>query len=215
MSMMGSVAKIEKTPTITSAAVVMVAVFAIFATLSSLDIKQMGVGLAVAVLLDATIVRAVLLPSTMKLLGGWNWYLPRWLEWLPTLAVEGAPPEPARAAPAPADGALPLRVQTARGPERVTMVLGGELDLRTRTTFAEALADVERDRPKAIVIDLRGLAFMDSTGLSELVAATRRARAEQRRVVLVTGSAPIDRILAVSGVDQTLETTADPANLDH
>jgi RND superfamily putative drug exporter len=71
--------------TVTSAAVVMVAVFAVFATLRSLDIKQMGVGLAVAILLDATIVRAVLLPAGMKLLGDWNWYLPSWLEWLPSL----------------------------------------------------------------------------------------------------------------------------------
>ena len=69
--------------TVTSAALVMVAVFSIFATLSMLDMKQMGVGLAVAVLLDATIVRAVLLPATMKLLGKWNWYLPRSLHWLP------------------------------------------------------------------------------------------------------------------------------------
>src|SRR5262249_36798682 len=65
--------------TVTSAAAVMVAVFAIFATLQQLDIKQMGVGLAVAVFLDATLIRAVLLPATMKLLGDWNWYLPRWL----------------------------------------------------------------------------------------------------------------------------------------
>ena len=63
----------------------MVAVFALFATLRLLDIKQMGFGLAVAVLIDATIVRAVLLPAAMKLLGDWNWYLPRWLEWLPSL----------------------------------------------------------------------------------------------------------------------------------
>ncbi len=69
--------------TVTSAAVVMVAVFALFASLSSLDIKQMGVGLAVAVLLDATIIRGVLLPATMKLLGRANWYLPRTLGWLP------------------------------------------------------------------------------------------------------------------------------------
>jgi RND superfamily putative drug exporter len=69
--------------TVTSAALVMVAVFSIFASLSVLDMKQMGVGLAVAVLLDATIVRAVLLPATMKLLGKWNWYLPRSLHWLP------------------------------------------------------------------------------------------------------------------------------------
>jgi putative drug exporter of the RND superfamily len=87
--------------TVTSAAAVMVAVFAIFASLRTLDIKQMGVGLAVAVLLDATVIRGVLLPSAMKLLGDWNWYLPRWLEWLPRLNVE---PELARtpAAPVPA-----------------------------------------------------------------------------------------------------------------
>ena len=70
---------------VTSAAVVMVFVFSIFATLSMLFFKQFGVGLAVAILIDATIVRAVLLPATMKLLGEWNWYLPRWLEWLPRL----------------------------------------------------------------------------------------------------------------------------------
>src|SRR5215467_4413801 len=69
--------------TVTSAAFVMVAVFAIFVTLRTLDIKQMGFGLAAAILIDATVVRAVLLPAVMKLLGDWNWYLPRWLEWLP------------------------------------------------------------------------------------------------------------------------------------
>jgi RND superfamily putative drug exporter len=82
--------------TVTSAAVVMVAVFAIFATLSMLDFKQMGVGLAVAVLIDATIVRAVLLPATMKLLGDWNWYLPKSLRWLPRVRHEPEP-EGARA----------------------------------------------------------------------------------------------------------------------
>jgi uncharacterized membrane protein YdfJ with MMPL/SSD domain len=70
---------------VTSAAVVMVGAFAIFATMPILDMKEMGVGLAAAVLIDATIVRAVLLPATMQLLGDWNWYLPRWLEWLPRL----------------------------------------------------------------------------------------------------------------------------------
>jgi uncharacterized membrane protein YdfJ with MMPL/SSD domain len=69
--------------TVTSAAFVMVAVFAIFVTLHEIDIKQMGFGLAAAILIDATIVRAVLLPSVMKLLGDWNWYLPKSLEWLP------------------------------------------------------------------------------------------------------------------------------------
>ncbi len=74
--------------TVTSAAVVMIAVFAIFASLSTLDMKQLGVGLAVAVLIDATIIRGLLLPATMKLLGRWNWYLPTWLEWLPRINVE-------------------------------------------------------------------------------------------------------------------------------
>jgi RND superfamily putative drug exporter len=76
--------------TVTSAAIVMVAVFAIFGTLRTLDMKQMGVGLAISVLIDATVIRAVLLPSAMKLLGDWNWYLPRWLEWMPSLAAEGS-----------------------------------------------------------------------------------------------------------------------------
>jgi uncharacterized membrane protein YdfJ with MMPL/SSD domain len=81
---------------VTSAAVVMVAVFSIFATLSSLEFKQMGVGLAAAILIDATIVRGVLLPATMKLLGEWNWWLPSWLEWLPRVSLEREPqPEPA------------------------------------------------------------------------------------------------------------------------
>jgi RND superfamily putative drug exporter len=75
---------------VTSAAIVMVAVFAIFATLGMLEFTQLGVGLAVAILLDATVVRAVLLPATMKLLGEANWYLPKRLGWLPRLAHEPA-----------------------------------------------------------------------------------------------------------------------------
>ena len=63
----------------------MVGVFSIFATLPILDMKELGIGLAAAVLIDATIVRAVLLPAAMKLLGDWNWYLPSWLGWLPRL----------------------------------------------------------------------------------------------------------------------------------
>ncbi|HEU6446497.1 MAG TPA: MMPL family transporter [Gaiellaceae bacterium] len=82
---------------VTSAAIVMVFVFSIFGTLSILFLKEFGVGLAVAILIDATIVRGVLLPATMKLLGDWNWYLPSWLEWLPHIAheEEEAPRAPA------------------------------------------------------------------------------------------------------------------------
>jgi uncharacterized membrane protein YdfJ with MMPL/SSD domain len=70
--------------TVTSAAIIMVAVFGLFATLSTIMMQQMGFGLAVAVLIDATVIRAVLVPATMKLLGEWNWYLPEHLGWLPS-----------------------------------------------------------------------------------------------------------------------------------
>ena len=74
---------------ITGAALIMVAVFGGFAAGRLAPLQQMGFGLAVAVFLDATIVRSILVPSSMKLLGRWNWYLPHWLEWLPQLRVEG------------------------------------------------------------------------------------------------------------------------------
>jgi uncharacterized membrane protein YdfJ with MMPL/SSD domain len=94
--------------TVTAAAMVMVLVFAAFATESGLEMKQLGVGLAAAILIDATVIRGVLLPASMKLLGRWNWYLPKWLQWLPELDHEGgagrrtrighgAVPEPAAA----------------------------------------------------------------------------------------------------------------------
>jgi RND superfamily putative drug exporter len=82
---------------ITSAALVMVAVFALFATLPLVSTKELGIGLAAAVLLDATIIRAVLLPAVMALLGEKNWWLPRWLNWLPEVAHDLPP----AAGPAP------------------------------------------------------------------------------------------------------------------
>jgi len=93
--------------TITAAAIIMVAVFGEFALQSGLDTKQMGVGLAFAIFVDATIIRGVLLPATMKLLGDWNWYLPRWLQWIPELDHEGGTSKPSHAprlnpAPSPA-----------------------------------------------------------------------------------------------------------------
>jgi RND superfamily putative drug exporter len=84
---------------ITGAALIMVAVFAGFATGDLVMFQQMGFGLAVAVLLDATLIRTIMVPAAMKMLGRWNWYLPSWLEWLPHLSIEGAPqvgPPPCR-----------------------------------------------------------------------------------------------------------------------
>jgi RND superfamily putative drug exporter len=74
---------------ITGAALIMVAVFGGFAAGDLVMMQQMGFGLAIAVFLDATIVRSILVPAGMRLLGEWNWYLPRWLQWLPQLHIEG------------------------------------------------------------------------------------------------------------------------------
>ena len=79
---------------ITSAAAVMVGVFAAFATSRILGLQQFGLGLAVAVLIDATVIRVILLPASMKLLGRWNWYLPGWLEWLPQVTPVDKSPSP-------------------------------------------------------------------------------------------------------------------------
>ena len=77
--------------TITSAASIMVVVFGVFVTLKFTFIQQLGLGLAVAVFIDATIIRSVLLPASMTLLGDWNWWMPRWLDWIPRVTIEGDP----------------------------------------------------------------------------------------------------------------------------
>jgi RND superfamily putative drug exporter len=84
---------------ITGAALIMVAVFGGFAAGRLVSFQQMGFGLAVAVLIDATVIRSVLVPAAMKLLGDWNWYLPRWLGWLPKLTVEAPRPVEVPAGP--------------------------------------------------------------------------------------------------------------------
>jgi RND superfamily putative drug exporter len=84
--------------TVTSAAAIMVVVFGVFVTLQLMAIRQMGLGLAVAVFMDATIIRSILLPASMKLLGDWNWWLPKFLNWLPHITIEAETeeqPEPA------------------------------------------------------------------------------------------------------------------------
>jgi len=97
--------------TITRAASLMVVVFAVFLTFKFVFIQQLGLGLAVAVFIDATLIRSVLLPATMTLLGDWNWWLPRWLEWLPRITIESGSDEPeegaAKSAEASAEAAAP------------------------------------------------------------------------------------------------------------
>jgi len=80
--------------TITSAASIMIVVFGVFVTLKFTFIQQLGLGLAVAVFIDATVIRCVLLPASMTLLGDWNWWMPRFLDWIPRVTIEGDPDEP-------------------------------------------------------------------------------------------------------------------------
>ena len=80
--------------TITSAAAIMVVVFSVFVTMKFTMIQQMGLGLAVAVFVDATVIRSILLPAVMRLLGDWNWYLPSFLGWLPRVTIESGVHEP-------------------------------------------------------------------------------------------------------------------------
>ena len=91
----------------TAAATVMVAVFSIFATLSLVDLKQLGIGLAAAVLIDATLIRGIVLPASMKLLGKWNWWMPRSLNWLPSLGEAPARRGPLDERPEPTPPARP------------------------------------------------------------------------------------------------------------
>ncbi len=104
---------------ITSAAAIMVGVFATFALGRDINGQQFGLGLGVAVLIDATIIRSVLLPATMKLLGDWNWYLPRWLEWLPKVGVGEDGREEAQPVRAPAVGVLAYEPALVPVPVRV------------------------------------------------------------------------------------------------
>jgi len=102
---------------VTSAAVIMVAVFSILATLPIVDTKTLGVGLAGAVLIDATVVRGILLPAAMSLLGERCWYLPRWLSWLPGRGPAGAPSRASAGAPSRAPAGAPSR-PSADAPSR-------------------------------------------------------------------------------------------------
>jgi RND superfamily putative drug exporter len=104
---------------ITGAALIMVAVFAGMASGELVIFQQVGFGLAVAIILDATIIRMVLVPASMELLGDWNWYFPRWLEWMPKIHIEGA--DVKVPAPTPPPAAYSTGAQSA-GPREVTPV---------------------------------------------------------------------------------------------
>jgi anti-anti-sigma factor len=151
----------------------------------------------------------------MKLLGDWNWYLPKWLDWLPRVDHEPAIEAAQAPAPEPPAASNPgvLTMNTIEEPGRVRLRLDGELDLVTAPWLAKRLSGLEESRPPVLVIDLRGLRFMDSSGLRELFSAQRRAHEQERRLVLVKGSAPIDRVLEMVRADAMVETVSDPGEI--
>jgi anti-sigma B factor antagonist len=104
-----------------------------------------------------------------------------------------------------------LEVNTERSDTTVRVALAGELDISSAATLEEALGGVEEGSPPLLVIDLRGLEFMDSTGLRTLVSADQRARDQGRRVAIVRGPESVDRIFSVTRLDERLELVDDPA----
>jgi anti-sigma B factor antagonist len=91
----------------------------------------------------------------------------------------------------------------------VRVALRGELDLEHAYTFDEEMRRVEGARPSCLVLDLRGLSFLDSSGLARLLAANRRARRDHRRLLLVRGTKAVQRLLAITAVGQHFETVTE------
>jgi anti-anti-sigma factor len=93
--------------------------------------------------------------------------------------------------------------------EGVRVALRGELDVAYAYTFDARLREVERRRPRLILIDLRNLHFLDSAGMARILAAHRRARRENRRVLLTRASRPVQRVLALAALDTVFEFASD------
>ena len=98
-----------------------------------------------------------------------------------------------------------LAIETRRGRDRATLSLSGEFDMASVPRFEADLAEVERDAPKLIVVDLGGLDFMDSSGLRALVTADDRARREGRRLAIVPGPPPVRRVFEITQLVDRLE----------
>ena len=104
-----------------------------------------------------------------------------------------------------------LELDTEQGESRASLALRGELDISSAPVLEEALGRLEAAGPSLLVIDLRGLEFMDSTGLRTLVSADQRAREAGRRLAIVRGPEAVDRIFNVTRLDERLELVDDPA----
>jgi anti-anti-sigma factor len=104
----------------------------------------------------------------------------------------------------------PLEIKTQERPDRLHMSLTGELDIVNAPSLDEKLAAVQADVATTVVLDLRGVTFIDSTGLRALIAADERAKEGGGRLVIVRGAAAVDRAFEVTQLDQRLELVDDP-----
>lgn len=107
-----------------------------------------------------------------------------------------------------------LELSTETNGSTVRLALAGELDIAGASRVEQELERLERDRPATLVLDLRQLAFLDSTGLRVIVAADERAREQDRRLVIVRGSATVQRIISMTRLDERLEIVDDPAAVE-
>jgi anti-anti-sigma factor len=121
-------------------------------------------------------------------------------------APRGAPP----ADPETYGATLTLAVERVNGLAKIS--LDGELDLSNVDDFSTALHEIEAERPDVLEIDVRKLTFMDSTGLAQLFAANRRAREQGRRIVILKGPGPIDRVLALAKVEDAIDVVSEPGS---
>jgi anti-anti-sigma factor len=104
-----------------------------------------------------------------------------------------------------------LDLNTDEGDAGVRLELTGELDISSAPVLEEALGRIEAGQPSLLLVDLRGLEFMDSTGLRTLVSANQRARTQERRLAIVRGPEQVDRIFSVTRLDERFEIVDDPA----
>jgi anti-anti-sigma factor len=118
---------------------------------------------------------------------------------------------PVADAPVAEQVAAELEIVSERGTGRARIRLNGELDLSNAPAFAARLADLEKGAPEILEIDVRGLTFMDSSGLAELFAANRRARDDGRRIVVVKDRGPISRVLNLARIEDVIDVVDLPA----
>ena len=107
----------------------------------------------------------------------------------------------------------PFDLKASPAEEHPRLSLFGELDIAAAPQVDGALAELERDRPERIVLDLRGLTFLDSTGLRSLLGADSRARDEGRRLTLIQGPDVVQRVFSITGLDGRLDIVDDESAL--